>query len=282
MKTVLITGASSGIGEALAKLFAQEGYSLVLVARTSATLEQLAKMLMDQYSVEVWVEPVDLSKRTSVKKLAASLAQQDIEVDILVSNAGVLEHGNFVEIGTTAHQRLIDLNISGLTSMLDHFLPNMVKRGSGRVLNVASIASFQPVPTLATYAATKAYVLSLTESLSEELKGSGVTITALCPGITATNMVSAVQQSSPELKKIPGFAIGDVDDVAKQGFQACMRREKQRGRGDEYAYRQPAPADGKLLSADAGTLQDRYRIASVSIGPLRCSIAASYAWFRYR
>lgn len=225
MKTVLITGASSGIGEALAKLFAQEGYSLVLVARTSTTLEQLAKMLMDQYSVEVWVEPVDLSKRTSAKKLAASLAQQDIEIDILVNNAGVLEHGNFIEIGAAANQRLINLNISGLTSMLDHFLPNMVKRGSGRVLNVASIASFQPVPTLATYAATKAYVLSLTESLSEELKGSGVTITALCPGITATNMVSAVQQSSPELNKIPGFAIGDVDDVAAQGFQACLKGE---------------------------------------------------------
>ncbi len=225
MQTVLITGASSGIGEALAKLFAQEGYNLVLVARTRTTLEQLAQRLMDQYSIRVWVEPVDLSKRAAAKKLAASLAQQDVEIDILVNNAGVLEHGNFIEIGAAAHQRLIDLNISGLTSMLDQFLPGMVKRGSGRVLNVASIASFQPVPTLATYAATKAYVLSLSESLSEELKGSGVTITALCPGITATNMVSAVQQASPGLRKIPGFAIGDVDDVAQQGFQACLKGE---------------------------------------------------------
>ena len=223
MQTVLITGASSGIGEALAKLFAKEGYNLVLVARTRNTLARLAKKLVDQYSIQVWVEPLDLSKRTAAKKLAASLAEQDIEIEILVNNAGVLEHGSFIEIGVTAHQRLIDLNISGLTSMLDHFLPQMVQRGSGRVLNVASIASFQPVPTLATYAATKAYVLSLTESLSEELKESGVTITALCPGITATNMVSAVQQSSPELNKIPGFAIGDVDDVAAQGFQACFK-----------------------------------------------------------
>jgi short-subunit dehydrogenase len=222
MQTVLISGASSGIGEALAKIFAQEGYSLVLVARTRNTLEQLAKKLMDQYSIQVWVEPLDLSKRAAAKKLAASLAGQDIEIDILVNNAGVIEHGNFVEIGATSHQRLIDLNISGLTSMLDHFVPAMVKRGGGRVLNVASIAAFQPVPGLATYAATKAYVLSLTESLSEELKGSGVTITALCPGITATNMVSAVQQSSPELNKIPGFLIGDVDDVAAQGFRACL------------------------------------------------------------
>jgi short-subunit dehydrogenase len=225
MQTVLITGASSGIGEALATLFAKEGYNLVLVARTRNTLARLAKKLKDQYSIKVWVEPLDLSKRTAARKLAASLGEQDIEIEILVNNAGVLEHGDFVEIGVTAHQRLIDLNISGLTSMLDHFLPQMVQRGSGRVLNVASIASFQPVPTLATYAATKAYVLSLTESLSEELKESGVTITALCPGITATNMVSAVQQSSPELNKIPGFAIGDVDDVAAQGFQACLKGE---------------------------------------------------------
>jgi short-subunit dehydrogenase len=225
MQTVLITGASSGIGEALAKLFAKEGYNLVLIARTRNTLARLAKNLIDQYSIQVWVEPLDLSKRTAAKKLAASLGEQGIEIEILVNNAGVLEHGDFIEIGVTAHQRLIDLNISGLTSMLDHFLPQMVQRGSGRVLNVASIASFQPVPTLATYAATKAYVLSLTESLSEELKESGVTITALCPGITATNMVSAVQQSSPELNKIPGFAIGDVDDVAAQGFQACLKGE---------------------------------------------------------
>ena len=115
MQTVLITGASSGIGEALAKLFAQEGYNLVIVARTSKTLEQLARMLMDQYSIQVWVEPLDLSKRTAAKKLAASLIAQDIEIDILVNSAGVLEYGNFIEIGATAHQRLIDLNISGLT-----------------------------------------------------------------------------------------------------------------------------------------------------------------------
>jgi short-subunit dehydrogenase len=225
MQTVLISGASSGIGEALARLFAQQGFELVLVARTRETLEQLARSLRAQYPVSVYVEPLDLSKKTAAKKLAASLKNQEVEVDILVNNAGVLEHGDFIRIGAAAHQRLIALNISGFTSMLDQFLPGMVERGSGRVLNVASIASFQPVPTLATYAASKAYVLSLTESLSEELKGSGVTITALCPGITATNMVRTVQQSSPELKNIPGFAIGNVDDVALEGFQACMKGE---------------------------------------------------------
>lgn len=223
MRTVLISGASSGIGEALATLFASEGYRLVLVARTREKLEQLARTLADQYSTEVLIEPLDLSKRTAARKLAASLAQRGVEVDILVNNAGVLEHGNFVDIGAAAHQRVIDLNIAGLTGMLDHFLPGMVERGAGRVLNVASIAAFQPVPTLATYAATKAYVLSLSEALSEELRGTGVTVTALCPGITATNMVSAAQQSSPGLTRIPEFVIGDVDAVAAEGLRACLR-----------------------------------------------------------
>lgn len=223
MQTVLISGASSGIGEALATLFAREGYRLVLVARTREKLEQLAQTLAERYSTEVLVEPVDLSKRTAARKLAATLAERGIEVDILVNNAGVLEYGNFVDIGAAAHQRLIDLNVSGLTGMLDHFLPGMVERGAGRVLNVASIAAFQPVPTLATYAATKAYVLSLSESLSEELRDTGVTVTALCPGITATNMVSAAQQSNPGLTRIPEFAIGDVDAVAAEGLRACLR-----------------------------------------------------------
>ncbi len=225
MQTALVSGASSGIGKELAKLFAREGYNLVLVARTRSALEELAATLVAQYSIRVLVEPLDLSKRGAAGKLSASLAAQSIDVDILVNNAGVLEHGSYIEIGAAAHQRLIDLNISGLTSMLDQFLPAMVERGCGHVLNVASIAAFQPVPSLATYAATKAYVLSLTESLSEELKGSGVSITALCPGITATNMVSTAQQSSPGLKKIPDFAIGDVEDVALQGFRACLRGE---------------------------------------------------------
>jgi short-subunit dehydrogenase len=121
------------------------------------------------------------------------------------------------------HQQLIDLNITGLTALLAHLLPPMVARGRGRVLNVASIAAFQPVPTLATYAATKAYVLSLTESLAEELKGSGVTVTALCPGITATNMLRSAADANARIGQLPGFLVGDVADVARQGFAACMK-----------------------------------------------------------
>jgi short-subunit dehydrogenase len=222
-KTVLISGASSGIGEALTSYFARGGYNLVLVARSEDKLQALARVLAADHGVKVWVEPADLSKRGAAKKLAARLRQQSIEVEVLVNNAGILEHGSFVEIGTVIHQRMIDLNITGLTSMLDHFLPPMVKRGSGRVLNVASIAGFQPVPSLATYAASKAYVLSLTESLSEELKHSGVSITCLCPGLTATSMLSGAAERSEGLARIPDFVIGEVDDVAAQAYKACMR-----------------------------------------------------------
>ena len=146
-------------------------------------------------------------------------------MDVLVNNAGVLAQGRFAAMGAASHQQMIDLNISGLTAMLSAFVPPMVARGTGRVLNVASIASFQPVPSLATYAASKAYVLSLTESLSEELRGSGVSITALCPGITATGMLDQALDANPQVSRIPGFLIGDVTDVARQGFDACMKGE---------------------------------------------------------
>ena len=220
--TVVITGASSGIGEALAKNFAEGGYDLVLVARSENTLMALANQLERDTEAQVWVQPADLSRRGAAKKLASALSEQGIEVDILVNSAGVLEHGRFIDLPGSSQQGLIDLNVSGLTNMLSHFLPPMVKRGKGHILNVASIAAFQPVPSLATYAATKAYVLSLSESLAEELVGTGVSVTALCPGVTATNMVATAQQKSGGLK-IPDFVVGDVEDVAAQGYRACLK-----------------------------------------------------------
>lgn len=220
--TVVITGASSGIGEALAKNFAQGGFDLVLVARSENKLETLAQQLKADTQAKVWVEPADLSRRGAAKKLATTLSKQGIEVDILVNCAGVLEPGSFVDLPGSSHQDLIDLNVSGLTSLLTQFIPPMVARGKGRILNVASIAAFQPVPSLATYAATKAYVLSLSESLAEELWGTGVSITALCPGITATKMLENAQEKIDGLK-IPAFVVGDVEDVAAQGYRACLK-----------------------------------------------------------
>lgn len=224
-QTALITGASSGIGEVLARCFAKGGFDLVLVARSAGKLRALAKALATEHGVRVKAEPADLSQHGSASILAAKLKRARRVIDVLVNNAGVLEHGAFILMSTTRQQQMIDLNVSGLTAMLAQFVPPMVARGFGRVLNVASIAAFQPVPGLATYAAGKAYVLSLTESLSEELKGTGVSITALCPGITATNMLITAKASSAQLAKLPGFLIGDVDKVAEEGYRACIGGE---------------------------------------------------------
>jgi short-subunit dehydrogenase len=221
--TVLVTGASSGIGEALARLAAAEGHALVLVARSADKLAALAQELSTRHGASVKVLPADLGQPGAAAALAAELKRRRTTVDVLVNNAGVLENGPFVKTGPARHQALIDLNISALTGLLAELLPGMVRRGRGRVLNVASIAAFQPVPTLATYAATKAYVLSLTEALSEELSGTGVSITALCPGITATGMLTGASAANPQLAKLPRFVVGDVDRVAREGWRACQR-----------------------------------------------------------
>ena len=221
--TVLVTGASSGIGEALARCAAADGCALVLVARSVDKLEALAKELVADHGVPVRVMPADLGRPDAAGTLAAELRRRRIAVDVLVNNAGILENGPFVKTPGERHQALIDLNVSSLTALLGELLPPMVKRGHGRVLNVASIAAFQPVPTLATYAATKAFVLSLTESLAEELAGTGVTLTALCPGITATSMLTSAAASNSRLAKLPKFVVGDVDRVARDGWRACLR-----------------------------------------------------------
>ena len=225
----IVTGASSGIGEALAACFAAAGHDLVLVARSADKLRTIAASLARQHGVAATVQAADLSQPGAAAALGAALGRKRRLPDVLVNCAGVLEYGSFTGMTAQTHQQIIDLNISGLTAMISEFLPGMVARagpGGGlqaRILNVASIAAFQPVPMLATYAASKAYVLSLTESLSEELKGTGVTVTALCPGITATNMLSTAASANGSLGRIPGFLIGDVNAVARQAFEACMR-----------------------------------------------------------
>jgi short-subunit dehydrogenase len=220
--TALITGASSGIGEALAYCFAKGRFNLILVARSADKLKALALELQKHNQVNVQVCAADLSHSGAAEKLAATLDRKKVRVDVLVNCAGVLEQGAFTGISPAKHQSIIDLNISGLTAMLSAFVPAMAERGSGRVLNVASIAAFQPIPTLASYAASKAYVLSLSESLAEELRDSGVTVTTLCPGITATNMLKQAAGANDKLSKLPGFLISDVQEVAEMGFKACM------------------------------------------------------------
>lgn len=240
----LVTGASSGIGMALAHCFAEAGHDLILVARSADKLQTLAKDLKARHGCSVLVEPVDLAQRDAAGQLFATLRRKRRAVDVLVNCAGVLEQSAFAAMTPSQHQHIIDLNIAGLTGMLAHFVPPMVKRGRGRVLNVASIAAFQPIPMLATYAASKAYVLSLSESMAEELMGSGVTVTALCPGITATPMLTHAKDANTHLSWIPGFLIGAVDDVAREGFEACMQ-------GDAICV--PGAINRAVLIATRGT-----------------------------
>lgn len=222
---VLVTGASGGIGEALARRFARAGHDLVLVARSADKLKALAAELGEQYGIAALPIAADLAKDGEAASLAATLERRKLAIDILINNAGINHQGHFEEMGPAVQQDIIRLNIAATTEMLSYFLPPMVKRGRGRVLNVASTSSFLPVPFMATYAATKAYLLSLTESLSEELKEKGVSMTALCPGVTATPMMDSMSAENSKFVKVIAFTVLDVNEVADAGYDACMRGE---------------------------------------------------------
>jgi len=183
-RTALITGASRGIGLELAKLLAADGVNLVLVARSAQALEALAEELRGAHGVEVRVETADLADPAAPGDLAAALGE--VEIDVLINNAGFGSTGAFWELPVEGEVGQVQVNVTALTALTRLFLPGMVARKRGRVLNIASTAAFQPGPYMSTYYATKAYVLSFSEGLAHELKGTGVTVTAHCPGATAT------------------------------------------------------------------------------------------------
>jgi short-subunit dehydrogenase len=224
-ETVLVTGASAGIGSGLAEIFAQNGCDLVLVARRQAELESLAERCRSEYGVRAETIPLDLLTPDAPAQLVAQLDAAGLAIDVLVNNAGLMEMGRFAEIDLEKHDRLLRLNVLVLTSLTHRLLQPMLARGHGRILNVASTSSFQPVPSLALYAASKAFVLSFSESLSEELKGTGVTTTVLCPGFTRTDMLEGAQDEHSAARMLPGFVLSDVEDVARAGYEACMAGE---------------------------------------------------------
>lgn len=232
---VLITGASAGIGEALAGKFAAGGFDLVLAARSKDKLAKLGKKLSAEHGIATEVAQIDLARPGAPRDLFNEMASRGIDIDVLVNNAGVLEMGPFKSQEPETLGDMIRLNTVALTELAALFVPPMAKRKSGRVLNVASVASFQPVPSLAVYAGTKAFVLSLTESLAEELKSDGVTVTALCPGITQTNMFGTIKRSNERTERIPSFLVGDVQEVAQEGYDACIKGDVVRIPGLAYA-----------------------------------------------
>ena len=215
---VLVTGASSGIGAALAREFAKQGFTLVLTARRENLLEELCEELSAQTEVSYIVSDLASSEGTSA--LIDELKTREISIDVLVNNAGIAYSENFEQLDDARIQQLIALNISALSTLTLHFVKEMKHRGAGRILNVASVAAFQPVPSMSIYAASKAVVLSLTESLSEELRDTGVSVTALCPGLTNTDMVHDLSASN-----VPPFMMSRVEDVAREGYEALMARE---------------------------------------------------------
>jgi short-subunit dehydrogenase len=186
-ETVLITGASSGIGLELAKCFAADGCRLVLVARNRDALENLAEELRSKNKIEVVVFPGDLSLPETPKRIFEKLSAQKIEIDVLVNNAGFGAHGAFAELSLPRQLEMLQVNITALTELTGLFLPGMIRRKRGGILNVGSVAGFQPGPGMAVYYATKAFVLSFTEALAEELSGTGLTVSVLCPGPTTSN-----------------------------------------------------------------------------------------------
>ena len=186
--TALITGASRGLGLELARLYAADGHDLVLIARSGDALDTLAADLRQAHGIQVRTLVEDLADPKASSRIAAALA--DTAIDVLVNNAGFGTNGAFHTLPVQREVDQVQVNVTALTALTGHFLPAMVERGRGHVLNIASTAAFQPGPFMATYYATKAYVLSFSEGLAHELKGTGVTVTAHCPGATATGFAA--------------------------------------------------------------------------------------------
>ena len=223
--TALITGASSGIGLELAKLFAAGGFDLVLVARRGDKLEALGKELAQQYGITSQAIAADLADAAAPEELFTQLAAAGVTVDVLVNNAGFGELGPFATIDLATGRRMIQVNITALTDLTKLFLPGMLTRGRGRILNVASTAGFAPGPLMAVYYATKAYVISFSEAVAEELRGSGVSVTVLCPGPTLTEFQSVAHMESTRLFKMPGVVM-DAGSVARAGYAGVMRGKR--------------------------------------------------------
>jgi uncharacterized protein len=199
--TALITGASGGIGYELAKLFAQDHHNLVLVAGSAAKLTQFADELQSQFGVSVKSIPLDLAAAPAPQFLFDQLQRERVAVDILVNNAAYGKFGEFANIPLEETFGQIQLNITALTHLTKLFLGPMLERRNGKIMNVASTAGFQPGPLMAVYYATKAYVISFSEALANELKGSGVAVTCFCPGATDTSFQKRAESESSRLFK---------------------------------------------------------------------------------
>lgn len=216
----LITGASSGIGKALAAIAAAHGHNLVLVARNTDQLTAIARDLTERYPIHCEIISCDLATQGGVDTIIDTLTRKQLPVNILINNAGVGDYGLFAQSNRSTQLSMIDLNIRSLTELTHRLLPAMTSRGQGRIMNVASVAGFMPGPLMSVYFATKAYVLSFSEALAEELRESGVTVTCLCPGSTKTSFGATAHVSKTHSTRTSNVS---ADSVAQFGWKAMER-----------------------------------------------------------
>jgi short-subunit dehydrogenase len=220
MATALITGASSGLGEEFARQLSRQNYDLVLTARREDLLRTIADEAMRLGSSKVEVITADLGKAGAADQLHRQISERGIEIEYLVNNAGFGTHGLFAKLPLDREIEEINLNITALVSLTRLFIEGMLARGRGTIINVASTAAFQPVPYMATYAASKAFVLNFSEAVAREVHGTGVIVTALCPGPTRTGFQAVAQV---EEAGVPAFAYMDAKTVVAQALSSARR-----------------------------------------------------------
>lgn len=220
MGQTLITGASAGIGAALAEVFAAHGHHLILVARRRETLETRAAELERKFGVKVACIPGDLADPQGPRRLFEAVTSEGLEVEHLVNNAGVGLYGKFVATDLDAELKMIQLNVTSVVELTKRFLPGMVQRRSGRILNVASTAAFVPGPWMSIYYATKAFVLSFSEAIGYELGPDGITVTTLCPGPTESEFKV---RAGSERSRLFEAIVMDAPRVAREGYEGMMK-----------------------------------------------------------
>ena len=223
-KTALITGASVGIGYELSKIFAKNGYNLVLVSRNKQRLEAIADEMEKQHDIIAKVIPKDLSKSSAPRELYEDTISDAIDIDVIVNNAGFGINGNFTDFGVDEYVELIQVNGTSLTLLCKLFETDMVMRRSGSILNVASTAAFQAGPLMGSYYASNAYVLSLSEALNNELARDGVKVSVLCPGPSETEFANRAEMTTERIINVPW--VMKADDVAKIGYSGLMKGKK--------------------------------------------------------
>ncbi|HKF41859.1 MAG TPA: SDR family oxidoreductase [Thermoanaerobaculia bacterium] len=255
-QTALITGASSGIGSELAKLAAADGCGLVLVSRRQDRLEALASDLSVAHGIAARVLTADLARPGSPRRIFEDLEKERVAVDILVNNAGLGLYGEFSTSDLDRQLEVVEVNVVALTELTRLLLPGMIERGRGRILNVASTAAFQPGPYMAVYYATKAYVLSFSEALAEELKETGVTVSALCPGPVTTEFQEV---AGVDAALFPKPLVMEASDVARAGWAAAKRGKRVviPGIANRVMKETVRFSPRRLVTAAAGRLQKK-------------------------